>query len=414
MRNNMKKPRLRILSSTSSIVIGAVLMTMLSSTSAAADQATTKNADADEISVSLSPSPQIKTRDNSYSVRLAGFFQFDHAENSAETASVRDASTIRRGRIGVRGVFAKDWKYDFMVETGRDGAEVFDANIAYTGLKNFAVTVGQFKEPLGLEWSTGCPWWSFMDRALIASLTPNRSIGVAATTGGDKWRIHAGHFPSNTSNAKARPENGVTTGRAYITPVNSKRNVLHLGISGSIRNPDVETRSVRFKGKHETAAPGKPTVDTGPITDIDRTTVMGVEALGIFGPLSIQAEYIDNVVHRENAATLNFTSFYFQTSWFITGEVRSYKLKRGGFARVKPKKGSKIGAIQLAARYDKLDLNDKDVAGGSVDRYTVGLNWHPNTNIRLTANYIRSNTDENAPAANDTRNTAAFRAQYAF
>ena len=50
--------------------------------------------------------------------------------------------------------------------------------------------------------------------------------------------------------------------------------------------------------------------------------------------------------------------------------------------------GDGWGAWEIAARYSALDLNDEEVDGGDIRDITVGLNWYPNSYVRLLANYV--------------------------
>lgn len=85
---------------------------------------------------------------------------------------------------------------------------------------------------------------------------------------------------------------------------------------------------------------------------------------------------------------LDFSGYYIEASYFITGEHRRYK--GGAFSRVKPKhnftpgKSVGPGAWQVAFRYSNIDLNDFDegILGGQEDNLTIGLNWHINPNVR--------------------------------
>ncbi|MEM0928436.1 MAG: porin [Pseudomonadota bacterium] len=364
--------------------------------------------------IALSPSPRIQLDDGSFSVRLAGFLQLDHSDILTTEAQDDDGSTIRRSRIGIRGTLHSHWDYDWMLETGRGGTEIFDANVTYRGFKHVSVRFGQFKEPIGFEWASGAPWWTFMDRALVASISPRRSIGALATTGAKIWRAQVGYYSDNSTIAKSPDENGAWSGRAYLSPVHREGRVLHLGLSASHRTPDPTTKSVRFKAKHETASLSAPTVDTKPIDHVDHSALISTEALAIFGPLSVQGESTYVRIVRDIGEDLNFSSSYVQLSYFLTGEARAYRFKRGAFARVKPKQSASSGAWELAARYGTLDLSDRDITGGSVDRYTVGLNWYPNTHMRFTMNGVLSETGSSGPNPNQTIKSLGLRAQLAF
>ena len=148
----------------------------------------------------------------------------------------------------------------------------------------------------------------------------------------------------------------------------------------------------------------------------------GLEVAGVFGPFSAQAEYFNADVSRDNnMSDVDFDGYYAQAGWFITGESRPYSGKSGKFGRVKPKspfdlKKGGTGAVELVARYENLDLNDAGagVTGGELDIITGGVNWHINNNVRLMANVIDVDTDDNAVVADDDPTVYNFRAQWDF
>src|SRR3546814_18086652 len=70
------------------------------------------------------------------------------------------------------------------------------------------------------------------------------------------------------------------------------------------------------------------------------------------------------------------------------GDRRGYK--DGAFDRLKPSRPiteGGIGAIELNARYDHLDLNDAGLVGGRQQAALLSLVWAPIDFVRLTANY---------------------------
>lgn len=362
-----------------------------------------------QLRFSLSPSPAITTTDGLHGIRVAGFMQFDHVQSFCAENDWTE-SKIRRARLGVRGHVDKVWKYDLMFEAGSGEAQLFDANITYSGLDFADIRMGQFKEPIGLEWSTGAPWWTFNDRALVASLTPKRSVGFTLSKNTDRWGAYAGYFGSESTINKSPPEDGVMLGRVYFLPYKKGKNVMHLGFSLQERSP--EEGSVRIKAKHETAGQPYPSVDTGTISEVSSVGILGIESLFKHGPFSLQGEYYEQYIKRGEAPDVNLSSAYIQASLILTGEQRPYKVNKGGFGRISPY-GSN-GAIELATRIDSLDASDRIVDAGKLDRLTIGLNWYVNKNIRLTTNYVYSKTNEAARISDADFHSIGFRTQFTF
>ena len=145
----------------------------------------------------------------------------------------------------------------------------------------------------------------------------------------------------------------------------------------------------------------------------------------------------------------HFSGWYVQGTWLLTGEERLYNAGTGAFTPPQVttplnfEKGN-WGALELAARYSDLDLNDhvndtanvtianaagapagthtydfyNTVRGGDQRILTLGLNWYPNNVVRFALNYeliqnskLQSGSSPNAltgvTAGHDRRGGAA-------
>jgi len=105
----------------------------------------------------------------------------------------------------------------------------------------------------------------------------------------------------------------------------------------------------------------------------------------------------------------------------LTGESRPYNASSGKFGRIKPNnpfslKNGGTGAVELVGGFSNADLNDTSagITGGEADVTTFGVNWHLTDRVRLMANVVDIDTDENASVANDDPTLYNFRAQWDF
>ena len=68
-----------------------------------------------------------------------------------------------------------------------------------------------------------------------------------------------------------------------------------------------------------------------------------------------------------------------------------------------------FGALELAARYSRMDLNFEEgldgaaavpgsVRGGDQQVWTFGVNWYPNPNVKVMLDYLLINVDRLNPA----------------
>jgi len=158
-------------------------------------------------------------------------------------------------------------------------------------------------------------------------------------------------------------------------------------------------------------------VNTGRITGAKSIRRLGVEAVAIRGPYSVQAEYMRTRVPRANLEDPEFDGWYVFVSWFPTGESRNYSTRVGNFRPITPIHD--YGAIELAARFSSIDLTSGTVLGGKEKNVTLGVNWYVRQRIRLMANYVFVWADENANGngtvlGNDSPRALMFRFQIHF
>jgi phosphate-selective porin OprO and OprP len=143
--------------------------------------------------------------------------------------------------------------------------------------------------------------------------------------------------------------------------------------------------------------------DTGNLTnnlrELEGYYRVGAEAAGIYGPFSIQSEFIGTKLSgkglngHEGYSSEDFLYGYYGTiSYFLTGESRVYNTKKGAFDRQKANSNFSLknggwGAWELAARWDTLDMNTRHVSGGRLKQGTIALNWYLNPHVRIMADY---------------------------
>ena len=140
--------------------------------------------------------------------------------------------------------------------------------------------------------------------------------------------------------------------------------LLHLGLAYSHRNPG---DTLPYSQRPE-AHLAEKLVNTGSF-DADDVDLVGAEAAMVYGPASLQGEYISVMVDGDAGSDPDFSGYYVQASYFLTGEHRPYKASDAAFSRVKPKanfmgKEGGLGAWEIAARYSHIDLEDGDINGG--------------------------------------------------
>ena len=366
-----------------------------------------------------------RSADGAFSFRLRGRIQVDGAvfdngavDDGGSIDKPGNGTEIRRARLSVEGRVWNDWEYELETDFGEGDADLVDAFIRYIGFESWAFRIGHIKEPFSLEDQITNLDITFMERALPNVFAPDRSIGIDVQTFGDHWTFVAGIFGEGVDNNENGQDEGYAiTGRGTFAPILEETKIIHLGASSTYRKTNDDNR-IRLRARPESHISDVRFANTGNISDVDDFYSYGLEAAAVFGPFSLQGEYIATHLNRDNNfSDLDFNGYYLYGSWLLTGESRSYRDRKGEFGPVTPKsivgKGG-VGAWELGVRYSHLDLNDEDIQGGEESNVTVGVNWYATPNIRFMFNYIHVDTNDTNNRVIDDPDIFQVRAQIAF
>ncbi|MEW6272262.1 MAG: porin [Thermodesulfobacteriota bacterium] len=361
--------------------------------------------------------PRFETADKSFRLGLIGRIQNDWAIIDSSRAlrdelgidAFQSGTEFRRARIGIEGDVYGDFAFKFEVDFA--GGEVAFKDM-YLAARNVPyiqnVRVGHFKEPFSLEQLTSSVNITFMERSLADVFTPERNTGIAIhPTYFDErltWSVGAFRETDDSGTGFGDKQNYDIATRLTGLPwyADDGAQLVHLGFSyvHSFRN-GVETE-IRQRPESHLA---ERFVDTGPFLANDNDRI-NPELAVVYGPASLQAEYMRVFVDAPEVDDPAFDGWYAYLSYFLTGEHRAYKTSAAAFDRVRPKRNFGFGpdagwgAFEVGARYSKIELDSGDVQGGNLGDTTLGLNWYLNPNMRIMANYVYSARTDTAGSAN--------------
>ena len=405
--------------------------------------------------------PSFASADGNFTAQIRGRAQFDvaaydqdpegpvdtdhrrgslgnNADSAAEANRARDLNSganFRRAQIGIEGTFFKDIGYSLVYQFGgsgvEDGGKVQDIYLEYKGIKGWKFRAGAFGPPANMDDAVGSTDTLFMERASSAEISRGLAgnegrYGVGALGSGDRWTASL-VLTGGTVGVAALDEQLAVVGRATGLVYDTDDTQLHMGgnvtyvFQPADNGVDTANRSpIRLRDRPEIRVDGTRLIDTGNI-DVTSALVPGVELAMRYKGLVIQAEHFWYQIERRIPAAgpalpdPDFSGYYVQASYSLTGEARKYNSAAGAFAAPKPKKvvggsGEKggFGAWEVAARYSVVDLDYNagvsggatptgGIRGGRQETWTAGLNWYLNPVTRLSADYQHIDIDRLSP-----------------
>lgn len=391
-------------------------------------------------------------------VKPFGKIHWDTATFSQNTAGITQAGNMlngtqfRRARIGLQGEAFQVMDYRIEMDFAGTASGLAGTSTSPTAttfeqvaFKDVYVTVkelpwvgniriGHFKECFSMEILDADDCTEFMERSMISSggvlgHLGDRNPGVMAFDWNEAQTVtwQYGVFDSQPAESPPTFPKGTffddkggaavdvrATWLPWVVDVGDYKNrgLFHTGIAYSYRNiaelvPTAPKDAVRYQ---LSALPeinlGNAILNTGSLNDTDHVNAVRPELAMVYGPLSIESEYMWFWLDRTQHANPTFDGGYVSVSYILTGENRNYDRQRGffrgvvpfeNFFRVRDEDGyarTGIGAWEIAYRVSYLNLNDEDVHGGRAVDHTVGLNWYMNPAARMMFNLVYSETTD--------------------
>jgi len=336
--------------------------------------------------------------------------QIDGAIYNENKNEMSNGIILRRATFALKAVLWRDWQAEFDMDFAEDvdtdpQTDWRDMWIQYTAPKlDLSLRVGNFKEPFGMERLNSSRLLTFLERSAVSNAIPlGRRIGISARYWTDFGQVTAavmGH-ELGTRVDKGQQDEGYSTNlRVSVAPINNFGNNFHVGLAGSYKIPDVTSElrlnTIEISARTETYVFNPKFLHTGDISDVNYYTRYGAELMYINGPFYFQSEFMGSSIYRWYAnPTVNLQGGYVLAAWMLTGETRYYYVDEGEVGPIE-KPINSWGALEVAARYSITNLNDMDtdIHGGQSNQLMLGLNYYPNSNIKLQINYSYVNLDQ--------------------
>ena len=358
--------------------------------------------------------PQWVDKDAGWSFKLRGRFMYDSAYIGAPKGypnrNLGFDSRVRRMRIGVEGTMPGDFNYKAEVDYANSSVGFGDVIITYAPKnKPWSLTIGNHESFETLEQVSSSRFLSFIERSQMNdAFAHTRRLGfsVGLQDQSNVLRFNAGLFAAHTIDASVDNDGWIGAARATYSP-QALGGMLHLGANFQHRefqsnNGGTASTSsgapstnqlARYRARPFLQTTGDRFVDTGNFA-AKSDNIFGFELGGIFGPLHVVGEAQWTKVSAYSAGDIvaardaftggpsilvpdgdpSFFSWYAEVGYYLTGETRGYK--NGMWDRTKvlnPFDKGGWGAFQINARYDYLDLNDKNLQNGLTNNFATGV-----------------------------------------
>jgi len=334
-----------------------------------------------------------------------GRLELDYSDYSSGVLADESGLELRRFRLGLAGrvVFWPKWNYKLEVDLSDGTNTLSDAYLSYYSSRWGTFRIGNQKVAQTLSGQTSSLSIPFMERPLpVLAFTLSRRLGLG-------YDVHLKKLGANVTIFGQDPNQDIGShgyaARFYYNPTRSHFHVLHIGASFMQLSTD---QDAEFSAKPESDKTDISLADTGVVPDVGTGSTLGLELAGAKGPLTFRSEFYRADWSRSDDKNPQFSGWYAEASWFLTGEHANYR--DGKFIR--PIIAGERGAWEVAVRFSTLDLNDEDIQGGQEDNLSLGVNWYSQTHWRFMGNLIKVKSD--GPYGEQNPWIVQFRAQYYF
>lgn len=349
---------------------------------------------------------------------------FGHYFGAQEWADpIGSGASLRRARFAVKAQITPDWYGEVDMELANGSFELKDAIVRYNGIENFQLSVGSQKPDFSISRNTSSRYLEFLERPMVVSaFAPSRHLGVFAKYSNKYLFTSASILMQEIEGQETRDfvetqnkDYGMDEGPSYLAkvvvrPVNEANYGIHIGGAFMYDSPKTSDENgimgvTRYSARNTTNINRKKYVDTDDIKYTDHNEIMTAEIAGHYDGLRIESAWMADYCHLDAEHALSkpyfFNGWYVEGGYLLFGGKQSYDSDGAKFNRIRG--GREWGDVELALRYEYIDLNDFEnrpaseaIYGGSAELYGVGLNFYFAQNIKFMLNYQYVNNDRYA------------------
>lgn len=330
---------------------------------------------------------------------FGGYIMVDHDQFSdlflEDEQNSNNGTDIRRARLSAKAKFNDDWRSKFQIDIADGDIDIKDAYIQYQGISWATITVGQQKEPFGLEKLTSSSDTFMIERSMVTeALAPGRSMGVklGGTPGNFTWNL--GYFQDDNS----QNSQGIT-GRLTWALVDGDDNFIHLGSALSER----QLKGDEFRINETLEVYSSDSLLEGTRLDAEAMSLASIELMWQYLGVVSMAEWIETDIDDPTRGTYHYQGGYYQMSYPLSGKNRRYKDGKLGTIRAKHD-------WELTWRVSQFELEQED---RKAQTFAVGVNYLVDKDLMFKANLIRAKYQDDGETFGYD-NAFSFRAQYSF
>jgi phosphate-selective porin OprO/OprP len=284
-----------------------------------------------------------------------------------------------------------------------------------TDTTKWGVKLGQSQIAYGFNTAASSKYMSFMDRPMYAdsAISRARESGIVAEIADKDYR-----WSIKSSLTNGTLDGGETDGNnetsfavrgTFVPFMQDAQHMVQVG-AGYLTQGSGGDNEFKYDQRLVSHAADVKDLSASIGSDYDGSDAYQVDALGIFGPFHVLAEYTDWTADQSGASDLEISGYSVEAGYFLTGE--SVKWKKGLTSGISPK--SSMGAWQIVARFENVESEQSNVAANNdeADKFTVGLNYYPTKNTRLMLNYDKvTDLTINDVSRDEEPSALKFRAQ---
>ena len=341
----------------------------------------------------------LSSADKGFQLKFNGYLQADSRLFAGQSSPIVETFQISRARPVFQGTIYKYFDFRIMPDFGGGQSVLQDLHLGINYLNHFKFRFGKFKSPLGLEVLQGDTDLTFVVRALPSQLMPVRDVGAQVY----------GDFQGGTISYALALLNGVQDNASSDVDTNDGKDV----VARLFAHPFKENSRGFLKefgvgiGGSSGDQHGIPSSYKSPAQAVFFAYVPGVTSDGYryryspqayyyAGPFGIMAEYTlsSQKAHRSNSLARIQNHAWQAAASYALGGKPSYRAV-SPMKAFNPK-ASGWGALEFAARYHRLKVDEEAFSGGFADitksakeaqAFALGMNWYMAKMVKFVFNY---------------------------